>query len=98
MESPARDVCAALGSNKLLGPVVAGMLFGVLRDYPAPDALGAEQRGVAIFLNCRKATQPNLICPAGKRKGVCNLVAPSPRLLLLRCAAKMRTFPTVRTL
>ena len=87
MESRARDVCVVVGTNSLRGPDEAGRLLTALRDYSAPNVMGAVYEGVANFSGPRKTTETmaNLIGSAEKRKDACDLEAPSRRPLLTKC-------------
>ena len=46
VESTARDVCMAMGSNKRMGRGAAGWMLQVLQDYFALDALDAVHQDV----------------------------------------------------
>ena len=56
MELTAREVCGANGNSKL-EPDGVGLLLTVLRDYSAPDAMGALCLGAVSVLHMRNTAQ-----------------------------------------
>lgn len=53
----AQDACIAIGNQKVLGKNGVDTLLSVLRNYFAPDVMGAARQDVSKFSHFRKTAQ-----------------------------------------
>ena len=90
VETVARQVCLAAGSDSVANNDGAEQILGILKDYFAPDAVDSAFQEVARFLQFKRTDQTMDVYPAQNGIGRCGWLGLSPKQLRRSCAGRTR--------